>query len=565
MLGREAAPPDRVAAANRPFDPSSIPPVVGVALGVLLLLIAAATFVSEDLACIATGLMVARGTIGFGPGLAACFAGIVAGDLWLYGMGRWLGRPALRRAPLRWFVSESAVERSAAWFARRGTAIVLLTRFIPGTRLPTYLAAGILRAGAWRFLGAFLVAAALWTPLLIGAAATFGDQVLARFIEYQRLALPSIIGLALGLVLLVKGILPLFSWRGRRLLLSRWRRLTRWEYWPRWAFYPPVVVHIVGLSLRHRSLTVFTAVNPAIPGGGFVGESKAAILTGLAHAPDRVARWRFLDAGSPEARLEAVRGFLAATGIPYPVVLKPDVGERGGGVAIVASEAEALLYLQRTSEPLLVQEFVGGVEFGIFYYRIPGDERGRIFAITDKRFPSVLGDGQSTLERLILGDDRAVGMARFFLARHADRLDWVPPAGAVVPLVELGTHCRGSAFFDGEWLRTPALEAAVDELSRGYRGFWFGRYDVRAPSAEALREGRDFKVLELNGATAEATSIYDPGNRLVDAYRVLFRQWSILFDIAARNVAAGAKPATVAELAQLIARHRRSLEAHVEP
>lgn len=562
---RATAPPERLGAAERPFDPASIPPVVGVALGVLLLLIAAATFVSEDLACIATGLMVARGTIDFVPGLVACFLGIVAGDLWLYGMGRWLGRPALRRAPLRWFVSEAAVERSAGWFARRGTTIVLLTRFIPGTRLPTYLAAGILRADAWRFLGAFLVAAALWTPLLIGAAATFGDQVLARFMEYQRLALPSIIGLALALVLLVKGILPLFSWRGRRLLLSRWRRLTRWEYWPRWAFYPPVVIHIAWLTLKHRSLTLFTAVNPAIPGGGFVGESKAEILTGLSHAPDRVARWRLLAAGAPEARLSAVREFLAQTGGSYPVVLKPDVGERGGGVAIVASEAEALLYLERTTEPLLVQEYVPGVEFGVFYYRIPGQDRGRVFAITDKRFPSVEGDGRRTLERLILEDDRAVGMARFFLARHADRLDWVPPAGEVVSLVELGTHCRGSAFFDGEWVRTPALEAAFDELSRGYPGFWFGRYDVRAPSAEALREGRDFKVLELNGATAEATSIYDPKNRLIDAYRVLFRQWSILFEIAARNVAAGARPATVPELVQLIGRHRRSLDAHVEP
>ncbi len=560
---RAIAPSARIVAAAEPFDPAAIPPVIGVALGVLLLLIAASTLVSEDLACIATGLMVSRGTIGFLPGTLACLTGIVAGDLWLYGMGRWLGRPAVRRAPLRWFVTEAAIDRSARWFERRGLWIVLLTRFLPGTRLPTYLAAGILRARLGFFLGAFVLAAALWTPLLVGLSRTFGSEVLTRFLAYERLALPAVLGLAVALVGLVKLIVPLGSWRGRRLLFSRWRRLTRWEFWPRWAFYPPIAFYIGWLALRHRSLTLFTAVNPASPGGGFVGESKADILTGLRHAPDRVARWRLIPTGPPGARVAALNDFMAEATLDWPMVLKPDVGERGGGVAIIRSAEAARRYLDGTAEPLLAQEFVPGVEFGVFYYRIPGEPRGRIFAITDKRFPAVTGDGRATLEELILRDDRAVSMAPFFLALHAERLDEIPATGQVIPLVELGTHSRGSAFFDGEWVRTPALEAAIDRLSRGYEGFWFGRYDIKAPSAEALREGRDFKVLELNGATAEATSIYDPKNRIFDAYRTLARQWSILFEIAEKNVAAGARPATINELIRLIGIHRRSLGAHV--
>ena len=561
---RAGAAPDRIAAAGRPFDPRSIPPAVGVALGVLLLLIAGSTLVSEDLAGIATGLMVSRGTIGFLPGTIACLVGIVAGDLWLYGMGRWLGRPAIGKAPLRWFVSETAIDRSAAWFGRWGIWIVLVTRFLPGTRLPTYLAAGILRARFWLFVGAFILAAALWTPLLVGLSATFGNQVLTRFMAYQTFALPAVLGMALGVLLLFKLVVPLGSWRGRRLLVSRWRRLTRWEFWPRWAFYPPIAAYIGWLAFKHRSLTLFTAVNPAIPGGGFVGESKAQILAGLSHAPDRVARWRLLPSAPPMIRLAALEQFMAEAALTWPVVLKPDVGERGGGVAIIHSAADALRYLEGTAEPLVAQEFVPGVEFGVFYYRIPGQPQGRIFAITDKRFPEVLGDGRSTLEELILRDDRAVSMAKFFLAQHAARLDEVPARGVTVRLVELGTHSRGSAFFDGEWIRTPALEAAIDQLSQGYAGFWFGRYDIKAPTADALKQGRNFKVLELNGATAEATSIYDPKNRLSDAYRTLRQQWSILFEIAAKNVAAGAKPATVGQLVRLIDTHRRSLGAHVK-
>ena len=66
-------------------------------------------------------------------------------------------------------------------------------------------------------------------------------------------------------------------------------------------------------------------------------------------------------------------------------------------------------------------------------------------------------------------------------------------------------------------------------------------------------------MVELNGATAEATSIYDPKNSLRTAYRTLFAQWRLLFDIAAANVARGAKPATLREIAGLMRRHRAAL------
>jgi hypothetical protein len=234
----------------------------------------------------------------------------------------------------------------------------------------------------------------------------------------------------------------------------------------------------------------------------------------------------------------------------------------GAGVAIMGSVAEAKSYLTNAGCDVLAQQFGPGIEYGIFYSRVPGEPRGRIFSITDKRFRAVTGDGRSTLEHLILSDDRAVCMARFLLDKHATRLYGVPPAGNVVPLVELGTHCRGAAFFDGSALGTEALEAEVDRISRRFPGFWFGRYDVRASSVAELQAGQ-FTVIELNGATSEATSIYDPGNGLFAAYRTLVRQWRILFEIGSRNRRAGVKPTGFAELAALLRRHREAKRAHV--
>jgi pimeloyl-ACP methyl ester carboxylesterase/membrane protein DedA with SNARE-associated domain len=560
---RATADPDRLHAASQPFDPARIPRPVGFSLLVVLALLAAATLVSEDLACIAGGLLVSRGTLAFFPATLACLIGITLGDLLLFSAGRVLGRPALVRAPLRWFVSAADVERSSAWFRRKGMGLVLTTRFLPGTRLPTYVAAGILRTSVSRFAAAFLLAAMLWTPLLVGAAALFGDRMLTAFGEYGRLAAPAFLATLVGLWVAVRLSTGLATWRGRRLLLSRWRRLTRWEFWPLWAFYAPVVLYILWLGLRHRSLTVFTAANPVIPAGGLVGESKYDILRGLASAWDRVAPTVRMAAEGPlEDRVREVDRFAEAHG-GYPIVLKPDVGERGSGVSFAMTPAEVERYLSAAADPVLAQAYIPGEEFGLFYYRIPGNAAGHLFAITEKHFPVVVGDGRRTLEDLILADDRAVCLAGRFLAAHGPRLAQVPGPGELVVLTELGTHSRGATFHDGARYLTPALERSVDELTRPFEGFWFGRYDVRAPSAEALMAGGPFTVLELNGVSSEATSIYDPAHGLLHAYRTLFAQWRLAFAIGEANRARGARPASVGEIIRLLRRHWQVTRRHV--
>ncbi len=562
-ITRATADPARLAAAAEPFDPGSLPRITGLALVILVLLIATATLISEDLTCITAGLMIARGTIGFWTGTLACFIGIFVGDMLVFLAGRALGRRVLRRAPLRWFITAEAVSTSSLWIERRGAVLVFATRVLPGTRLPTYFAAGMLRTSFARFAAYFFVACALWTPLLVGFSAAFGEatqQALAIFRERASLYL---LLTGLFLFVLLKLLIPLATWRGRRLLLSRWRRLSRWEFWPRWAFYPPIVGYVLWLAIRHRSLLLFTAVNPGIPGGGFVGESKSQILRGLRDGAELIARHELIPTTLPaEQRIRQATEFQRTLATPWPIVLKPDVGERGSGVAICRSPEGVRGYLTRAQGDTIIQEYAPGAEFGVFYVRVPGEPTGRIFSVTEKRFPAVTGDGEHSLEELILADDRGVCMAPFYLRLHAAHLADIPGAGERLPLVELGTHCRGAAFFDGEWVVTPALEAAIDRLSQSFTGFWFGRYDIRTPSIEEFQAGRNFKVVELNGATAEATSIYDPENRLGSAYRTLREQWRLLYTIAAANVARGARPATATELWRLVRHHGAMIRTH---
>ncbi|HTF89274.1 MAG TPA: VTT domain-containing protein [Planctomycetota bacterium] len=536
--------------------------IEGLPLPLALVMIALATFVSEDLACIAAALIAARGELSPLATLSAAGLGIWAGDLGVYALGAAVGRPLARRRPVSWFVDEAHLDRAREWFAHRGTAVLWIARLIPGTRLATYLAAGTLHAPFLRFAWVTFIACLIWTPLLGGAAYFLGVRALELAETYKSYAFWILVAAVVSVVIAAKLILPMFTWRGRRMLVGRWIRWTHWEFWPPWAFYPPIVVYVLGLAWKHRSLTLFTAVNPAMPAGGFIGESKLSILSDLGMQSERIARARCLPAASSvEERIRMVAEFQLEQGLGFPIVLKPDAGQRGSGVKIVHDDTQVAAWIGAIETDAIVQQFASGLEFGIFYYRYPGDEQGRVFSMTRKVFPELVGNGTDTLEDLILADSRAVAMAEVYFIRNQTRLWDVPAAGERVQLVDLGNHCQGAIFLDGTPLLTPQIESAIDHLSRGYEGFYFGRYDVRTESIESFRAGL-FTVIELNGATSEATHIYDPKFSVFEAWRTLREQWRILFEIARRNRARGTPTVGVGELWREMRRYRREARSH---
>lgn len=508
------------------------------------------TLISEDLTCIAAGILASQGIIGFWPATAACLVGIFFGDLWLFYAGRWLGRPAIKRAPFKWFLNERDVDGAEQWFHRRGAALIFFTRFIPGARLPTYFAAGVLRSPLKKFIFYFMLAAAIWTPALVGLSMVMGQTFLGFFEKFEKWAPLAFVGFVITMLMATRILAPLLTWEGRRLLLSRWQRMTKWEFWPMWAFYPPVFFYVIFQGLRYRCPPLFTAVNPAMPEGGFSEESKSAILDGLKEAGDVIGRWESMPALG-EDRLGALEAFMKREDLTYPIVLKPNEGQRGEGVAVIKDREQAADYLNRCQLKVIAQEFLPGREYGIFYYRYPNQETGVLWGITDKRFTSVTGDGENSLRHLILADPRAVCAAQFFLRRHAEDLATVPDKDEVVVLAELGTHCRGAVFLDGSHLITDVLSQKIDEISRTYDGFYFGRYDVRAENDEALQRG-DFRVIELNGVTSEATWIYDPKHSVFFGWKTLLRQWKIAFEIADQNRRNGFPPAKSSQVLYLL-------------
>ena len=537
---------ERIENANKPFDASELPPLEGMALYLLLAIIAASTLLSEDLAAIGAGLMVARGSLEFEVALAAAFAGIFAGDVLLYLAGRSLGSRIITLPPFSWLIRPEQLERGKNWFHKEGAKVVLISRVLPGSRFPTYVAAGILKAPFGKFIGLFLIGTIIWTPLIVGVSTVVGNQILAFWSVYESYALWVVLGLFAVVYSIFHVGIPLWSHNGRQRLKASWARKIRWEFWPPFVFYPPLLVYIAFLAIKHRSLMAFTAVNPGIENGGFVGESKSAILDLLSESPNQVARHILVS--EPTAAPGVIKQFMTELALDFPIVLKPDIGERGHGILIATSEKEIEQYFERNPGPAIAQEYIGGEEFGVFYIKHPAEDSGSIFSVTIKHMLTVTGDGVHSLERLILDHPRARLMYRMFERRHGARLDETISSGACFPLVEVGTHARGATFLDGTHLISEELESLFASIVAKADGIYFGRFDVKAPSADDLIKGKNIKILELNGVTSEATHIYDPSSSLMSAYRTLMRQWALAFTIGSYNIRNGHKPAKLSTL-----------------
>ncbi|MGY8652054.1 MAG: carboxylate--amine ligase [Verrucomicrobiia bacterium] len=328
------------------------------------------------------------------------------------------------------------------------------------------------------------------------------------------------------------------GWEKLRLRVRAWwLRLTCWEFWPPWIFYIPVALNVVRLSFKHRGITLPLCTNPGKYKGCHIGESKGRSLELLyQHAPEYIAESWLIQGESVEAKIAFSERTIKECAVEFPFILKPDDGNRGSGVKVIRTHSEAREYLSVIESPVVMQRYVAGPkEAGVFYIRHPNEEVGRIFAITEKIFPEVAGDGRSTLEELIWRDPRAFIIAVTYCERFRDDLQTVLKPGEKWRLVNAGNHAQGCIFYDGMRLASDALLQRLDKIGRGYPDFYLGRYDVRYEKDEDLMAGKNFKILEVNGALSEATSIYEPGNSLFSAYRTLFEQWEIVYEIGAEN------------------------------
>ena len=332
-----------------------------------------------------------------------------------------------------------------------------------------------------------------------------------------------------------------------------WTKWGSWEYWPVYITNIPTVLYWLYYALRSRKLFFFSVVNPVIETGGVLGESKINILNRIpaAYLPETLyVRAADRNFGALLERIEAAE-------IGYPLIVKPDIGERGFLVEKINDAAELERYFSAVKVDFLVQEFVDHpLELSVFYYRMPGQEQGTVSSICIKEMLAVEGNGESTVEELMQNSPRASLQLERFRNSKPELLKRVVAKGKTELLEPIGNHCRGTKFLNGNHYIDDQIHRVFDTIGLQMEGIYYGRFDMKCESIAALREGSGVKILEFNGVAGEPAHIYDPTYPIRKAYQDIWRHWGVIYEISSVQIAKGVKPMTWREAWQRIRDYR---------
>ncbi|MBC7888891.1 MAG: D-alanine--D-alanine ligase [Ferruginibacter sp.] len=308
-------------------------------------------------------------------------------------------------------------------------------------------------------------------------------------------------------------------------------KIFHWEYWPFNVVYCPIYIYWFWLGIKARAVFFFSTSNPSIKNGGFLLESKKQIYDLI--PPQYYPPTLLFKAGTNR---NDILNELNRTQMRFPLIAKPDIGMRGLSVEKVHCAAELMHYATGSKVDFLIQEFISYEnEAGIFYYRYPNEKKGHISGIVGKEFLTVTGDGMATVEQLLQQDPRFILQLPVLRRTHTEILQQVLGKDETHLLVPYGNHSRGAKFMDISYLIDEVLTETIDSVCQKVPGFYFGRMDVRYNTWEELRRGRNFSIIELNGAGSEPTHIYDPKHSVFYAWREIIRHLGILYRISKQN------------------------------
>ena len=308
-------------------------------------------------------------------------------------------------------------------------------------------------------------------------------------------------------------------------------KLFHWEYWSFYIVYFPIYFLWAYYALRQKSIFFFNASNPTIKNGGFIMESKMQIYNLI---PQKYYPKTQLI--PKNTKFEEVLKTAEKWGINFPLIAKPDIGLRGSAVKKINSISDLKDYTKRANFDYLVQDLIPFEnEIGIFYVRYPNQKTGKITGIVAKEFLIIEGNGKDSIEKLLRKNPRFELQLKTLQKEYGEKLLEILPVGEKINLVPYGNHARGAKFIDGSNWITPELNKVINEICVQIDGFYFGRIDLMYNTLEELENGKNFSIVELNGAGSEPTHIYDPKHSLFFAWKELSRHINYMYEISVLN------------------------------
>lgn len=319
---------------------------------------------------------------------------------------------------------------------------------------------------------------------------------------------------------------------GKKIILKNFLyKLTHWETWHYLAKYIPIAPVWLWYCIRARSLWFFTSSNPTIEFGGFEGETKSEMYAQLPQGsfPESILI-------TAAENFDQVTNRIKDSGIAYPFAAKPDAGMMGFMFRIIKDQEALKSYHGALPVNYIIQTLVEyPIEVSVFYYRFPNQQSGCITGFIKKEFLEVVGDGISTLSELIDNYERVRFIKEEIRLKHIDHLNRVLKTAEIYILSYALNLSRGGKLISLAHEIDKDLLKVFDDISLYSKHFYYGRYDIKCASIADLKQGKNYSILEFNGAGAEPHHAYGNGNNLFQAYGIFIHHWKILFQISHYN------------------------------
>lgn len=307
--------------------------------------------------------------------------------------------------------------------------------------------------------------------------------------------------------------------------------LQNWEYYPWQIVYLPVYIYYLFCVLRTGRFFYFGQVNSNMRNAGFFGNTKTEMYASL--PPSSYPNTLLL---TPTMTMAQIRERIFNIGFQYPLIVKPNIGERGEQLEKLDTEQDLIQYRNTYSFDCILQPFIDyDFECSIFCYRLQSSNPIIITSVVGKKFLQVIGDGQSTLETLIDKDDRAYLQKESLSKKWHVAFKEIIPKDKIIILRPNANHSKGASFYDLKEANNGALQQVVDGWCQQMKGFRYGRFDIRCQSIDDLKANQHYKIIEVNGIGAEPIDMYIPGTSVWKSWKILIFHWRKMYLISRIN------------------------------
>ncbi|MEM9549022.1 MAG: hypothetical protein AAGA77_23750 [Bacteroidota bacterium] len=302
-------------------------------------------------------------------------------------------------------------------------------------------------------------------------------------------------------------------------------------YWNSQHFYWQSLYHYFMNGARFRSLTFFSACNPAIDMGGMLDDRKTDIYDLL---PQHI-----VPATTIITSKSASKAFIEKNNLQFPLIVKPNVGLKGFKVWKIGNEEELDVFFRENNvneREWLLQEYIDyDREFSVLFYRYPQEQTSGVSSFIEKSYPHVIGDGKRTLRTLIDKYNNPFLLKESVYKRFSDELDFIPNEGEKIILDYIGNYSRGAKFHSKMEYVSEEMSAMLSTLFQKVNGLNFFRIDFKSDSVETFLEGK-FKVLEINGMKSEPLHIYDQNSTFMKNFHIIREHWNIIEKITSEQI-----------------------------